>query len=143
MKDVMKEIIITALCAVVIVLVLGIIFYESVASNKIIPVETSYEIPEDIQAELDEIAEIKSLEKTNIVYTIDGSDLSLYKQTQSYNPGKVDPFAEYEEETPQDTNAEKVQEVKEQGYNNVKQVTDNQTSEKNTEGTLYENKSTK
>ena len=99
LKLVLREGTITILCAIAMVLVIGIVFNDSAATNKVIQKDVSYKIPDNVKSELDEIAQVKNIEKMNIVYTIDDSDLDLYKKTQSYNPGKADPFSAYAEET--------------------------------------------
>ena len=51
-KTIIKEIIIMLLLCLAIILVLGVLLYEYVPSNKIIPEEVSYTTPQDIQEEL-------------------------------------------------------------------------------------------
>ena len=57
---------------------------------------TAYKTPENIEAEITEDT-IGSYTTQEQEYTIDDTDLSKYQATQSYNPGKPDPFAEYSE----------------------------------------------
>ena len=94
-KLILQEIIITVLIAIACILVLGVVFYSDMGANKNVPSELAYETPENIQAELDEIAQIRQAEKLNIVYSVDGLELSRYQKIQSYNPGKKDPFSKY------------------------------------------------
>ena len=48
-KKVIKEIIIMLLLCLAIILVLGVLLYEYVPSNKIVPDEVSYTTPEEVQ----------------------------------------------------------------------------------------------
>ena len=47
-KTIIKEIIIMLLLCLAIILVLGVLLYEYVPSNKLIPEEVSYTTPQDI-----------------------------------------------------------------------------------------------
>lgn len=144
LKLVLREGTITILCAIAMVLVIGIVFYDSAATNKVIPTDVSYKIPDNVQAELDEIAQVKNIEKMNIVYTIDDSDLDLYKKSQSYNPGKADPFSAYAEKTQEEEQNQKtVNEIEKKGYNVSEVKSANTTANSNTEGTFYESNSAK
>lgn len=98
-KSIIKEILIIMLVCIAIVLVMAVIFYNFIPTNKIVPTKvTAYERPENIGAEI-------SVETDNTFtmqehdYIVEDSDLNKYKQTQSYNPGKPDPFEEYSEQT--------------------------------------------
>ncbi len=91
-KSIFKEICIMILLCVAIVLVLGVIFYDSIPSNKVVPNKLkAYATPENVVTEINE--EITEANKVEVTYEIKGSDLTLYKQTHSYTPGKPDPFS--------------------------------------------------
>lgn len=91
-KSILKEICIMLLLCVAIVLILGVLFYDSIPSNKIVPEKLSaYETPSNVQAEIDET--ITAMNKIEVSYEITGTDLSLYKQTHTYKSGKPDPFS--------------------------------------------------
>ncbi len=91
-KSIIKEFFIMLLLCIAIVLILGVVFYEYIPTNKAIPNPMSpYTTPEDVKAEIDE--EITESEQQNITYTITGKDLNLYKQQNSYIAGKENPFA--------------------------------------------------
>lgn len=91
-KSVFKEICIMLLLCIAIALILGVIFYNYIPTNKAIPSKLSaYETPENVKAEIDE--KITKVEQEEITYKIDGTDLNLYKQTNGYVSGKVNPFA--------------------------------------------------
>ena len=90
-KSIIKEIIITILLCIAILLVLSVLFYDYNPLTKTVPSKIAYTTPENIKEEVQE--EITELETTNVVYTIDGSDLNIYKKSNKYVPGKADPFA--------------------------------------------------
>lgn len=97
-KTILKEIMIILLICIAIILIMAVIFYNYIPTNKIIPTKvTAYQTPENIQVEISEntIGSYTTQEKE---YKIDNTDLSKYQVSQSYNPGKPDPFSEYSEE---------------------------------------------
>ena len=92
MKSVLKEIIIILLLCCAICLILGVVFYDYIPTNKVIPstVEpytTSNTIKEVINQEITEF------QKQTIVMEITDSDLKIHKQERSYDSGKINPFA--------------------------------------------------
>lgn len=94
-KSIFKEIIIFLLLLVVIALILGILFYNYIPSNKTVPVALKqYELSEEAKEEL---KETMSQTSENIVktYSIGDTDLSVYETTKDYNKGKVNPFEDY------------------------------------------------
>jgi len=107
-KTIVKEIIITLLLCIAILLVLGILFYDYNPINKVVPNKIAYTVPEDIKNELEEENLQNTFAVENKTYTIEGSDLNIYKKSNSYNPSKVNPFASTPSEdtnvtTPSDT----------------------------------------
>lgn len=102
-KSMLKEICIMLLLCVAIVLVLGVVFYDYIPTNKAIPNKlANYKTPVNVQAVIQE--QIAQMEKENVTYTITGADLDLYKQTNSYVSGKPDPFSASTEVTGNNTN---------------------------------------
>ena len=92
LKSVFKEIFIMLLLCVAIVLILGVMFYNYIPTNKTIPNKLAeYSTPENVRTEIDQ--KTSEEEKQEISYEIDGSDLKLYIQTNSYTTGKANPFA--------------------------------------------------
>ena len=91
-KNIIKEGIIILLLILAVILILGVLLYEYVPINKIIPQELSYTTPEKIQ---DEVNTDSSVDDTQVIitYQIDSTDLSNYKTTQDYVPGKKNPFS--------------------------------------------------
>ena len=97
-KSIIKEIFIILLVCVAIVLVMAVIFYNYIPTNKVVPTKvTAYQTPENIESEItaDTIGNYTTQEEN---FTVEQTDINRYKQTKSYNPGKPDPFAEYTEE---------------------------------------------
>ncbi len=90
-KSIIKETFIMLLLCVAIVLVLGIIFYDYIPTNQVVPKKETYSTPEEVKEEIEE--NIVELNNEVIKYEVTGSDLNLYKQNKSYKPGKRDPFS--------------------------------------------------
>ena len=89
-KSVLKEIGVSLLLFIAVVLVLSIIFYDYNPINKIIPNRVAYSTPESVQNEVSE--DVTELDEKSLTYTIDGSDLDKYKKDKSYVAGKMNPF---------------------------------------------------
>ena len=103
-KSIFKEVLIILLVCVAIILLMAVIFYNYIPTNKVIPAKvTAYQLPENVEAIINETT-IDSYNSASINYTIDDADLSRYEATQSYNPGKADPFSAASEETTGSTN---------------------------------------
>lgn len=92
-KTVLKEIIIILLLCLAILLVLSVLFYDYNPISKVVPNKIAYTAPESIKNDLEEENVIEEIPVENKVYTIEGSDLNIYKKSNSYNPGKANPFA--------------------------------------------------
>ena len=94
-KKVIKEIIISLLLCLAIILLLGILLYEYVPTTKTIPNAVSYTTPENIKQEL---ANSEGVDESQIImtYEVDSTDLNNYKRIQNYKPGKANPFSSYE-----------------------------------------------
>jgi len=106
-KSVIKEIIIMLLLCIAIVLIIGILFYDYIPTNKIVPTKQAYETPNNVKEEVNETITELDMEKTTISYEITDADLNIYKQTSSYKPGKANPFelkAEQPENVETDSN---------------------------------------
>ena len=103
-KTILKEILIILLVCVAIVLLMAVIFYNYIPTNKVIPAKvTAYQLPQNVEEIINETT-IDSYNSSSINYTIDNADLSKYQATQSYNPGKADPFSAAVEDTNLPTN---------------------------------------
>lgn len=99
MLKVLREILIYILLIALIVLIFGIIFYEQLPSNKIVPGKVEYSVPEKLEEELQQTLEAEDEQEVLITYTIEEDDLDRYEEADKYNPGKVDPFSDYPEGT--------------------------------------------
>ncbi len=95
-KSIVKEVSIILLLCIAIILILAILFYDYIPSNKVVPNKIAYNTPENVTEEIDE--NITEYNKTEISYEITDSDLYLYQQSNVYTPGKKDPFSAIEED---------------------------------------------
>lgn len=102
-KSILKEIIIVLLLCAIILFVLGILFYDYNPINKVVPNKIAYSVPENIKNELEENVQ-NTLSVENKVYTIEGSDLNIYKKSKAYNPSKENPFVSTSSEDENTTN---------------------------------------
>lgn len=102
-KDILKEIIIILLLTLVIILILGILLYEYVPANKIIPEKVSYTTSEDVKKELETDTSVDDTEVI-ITYQIDSTDLTNYRKIQEYVPGKKNPFSSIDKKVEENTN---------------------------------------
>ena len=127
-KSIIKEIIIMLLLCVAILLILGVLFYDYIPSNKVVPSKIAYSTPENIQEEINE--EVIEANKTKITYEVTDADLNIYKQSNSYVPGKRDPFSM--EETQPTRNA-----TGGTSTNNEETVETNTKSDPNSTGTFF------
>ena len=99
MLKILREIFIYILLIALIVLVFGIIFYEQLPSNKVVPGKVEYTVPEKLEEELEQTLEDEAEQEVLVTYTIEEADLDRYQETDKYNPGKIDPFSDYSEGT--------------------------------------------
>lgn len=91
-KNILKELGISLLIVVAILLLITIIFYNKIAIGQVIPKVEHYALSEEIANEiendiLDETTEIVT------TYKLDASDLKRYEKTNEYNKGKKNPFS--------------------------------------------------
>ena len=128
-KSVIKEIFIILLLSIAILLILGILFYEYIPTNRIIPEKEAYVTPNEVKEEINE--SITESEKVEVTYEVTDSDLNVYKQSGSYIEGKANPFI-LEAETPVNTND--TNDSNNQGNNSN---TEDQNIDKNSTGTFF------
>lgn len=92
MKSVLKEIIIILLLCCAICLILGVLFYDYIPTNKVVPSTVeAYETSNTIKEEINQ--EITEFQKQTVVMEITDTDLKVHKQENSYDSGKLNPFA--------------------------------------------------
>lgn len=94
MLRVLKEIIIYILIIFLIVLVFGILFYEQLPSNKLVPVKDDYALPEKLESVLQDTLTAEEEKEVIVTYAVEESDLDKYEDIDQYNPGKINPFAD-------------------------------------------------
>lgn len=93
-KTILKEVIITTLLWILILLILSVLFYDYNPITKVVPNKIAYTAPEEIKEELKEESIVDdTINIQNKIYKVEGSDLNLYKKGNSYNPSKQNPFA--------------------------------------------------
>lgn len=74
-----------------IILILGILLYEYVPNNKIIPQQVSYTTPENVKEELSTSENVDD-SQVIMTYEVTATDLTNYKKTKDYVSGKKNPF---------------------------------------------------
>lgn len=137
-KSVMKEIFIMLLLCIAIVLILGVIFYNYIPTNKAIPNKlAAYNTPENVKAEIDE--PVSETQKEEVTYQIDGTDLKLYRQNNGYTTGKVNPFSA----SPSVNNTENTENTNNNTNNVDNNQNENKNVDKNSTGTFYNDTGTK
>lgn len=92
-KNILKEIIIILLLTLAIILLLGVLFYDYVPMNKVLPESVEYKATEEIQAALDEKVINDSQEEVILSYEVTSGDLKNYKRSNDYKAGRKNPFA--------------------------------------------------
>lgn len=90
-KNIIKEIIMILLLTLAIILVLGVLLYEYVPANKIIPEKVSYTTPEEAKTELETDVN-ENNEELYVDYHIDSAQIKNYQKIQEYVPGRKNPF---------------------------------------------------
>ncbi len=92
MKSILKETFIILLLCIAICLIFGVIFYDYIPTNKVIPSTVeAYKTSNTVKDEISQ--EIVDYPKQNITLEITDSDLTIKKQDKSYDSGKANPFA--------------------------------------------------
>lgn len=143
-KNIIKEIIMVLLLALAIILVLGVLLYEYVPANKIIPEKVSYTTPEEVKTELETNVDEKD-DELYVDYHIDSTQIKNYQKIQEYVPGRKNPFGSLEtEETSTTTNDGNQNNSNTSNTGNTGSTTNSETSTTEQENTGYlPNKGTK
>ena len=94
MAKVIKEIIIMLLVCLLSMLVFAIVLYKYIPNRKTVPEVVKYTASEEVKDLLDDNIDTKS-DSDNVIltYEVTESDLSGYQSTNTYVPGKSNPFA--------------------------------------------------
>ena len=145
-KNIIKEIIIVLLLCLAIILILGVLLYEYVPSNKVIPEKVSYVTPEKVKEELNKADSANII--TTYKYNVEASDLNNYKRVSDYVPGKQNPFSSYDTEATSGENTTTGNSSTTTGNNNTStgnstSSTTNTNSNTSSEGTYIPNHGTK
>lgn len=133
-KSIIKEIIIILLLLLAVILALGVLFYDYIPNNKTVPSVSVYKTSTSVQEEID--TPITESETVLVTYEITEEDLKSLKTTNTYVPGKANPFSTYEnkvENTEDENNSTNVNSV---GGANV-------SGGNSSENTFYKNTGTK
>lgn len=133
-KKLVKELFIIALLSIVVIFILGILFYDYIPIDQKIT-SVKYVADENVVSTIDEIksnsGEDITQDKNDSLlqsYTIDKDDLSGYASDNSYESGKVDPFAEDSEPVDEKVTMHKVNGITTNSQNaNVKNTVKKET----------------
>ena len=100
MAKAIKEIIIMLLICLVTMLILAIVLYKYIPNRKVVPEVVTYTATEDVQDLLNDNIDTKS-DSDNVIltYEVTSSDLKNYQSTNTYVPGKSNPFAAVDSST--------------------------------------------
>lgn len=147
MKSVAKELFIMALLLMIVVFMIGIIFYQYMPNNKTIPEPVRYTADSTTTAVLQEIAILSSessegsSEPESIIksYSVGIKELSTAAARKSYTSGKTDPFAEYKVVEPNSNTVTGNTTTNNSSSSTTQGTTQNSSST----GTFFENKNSK
>ena len=161
MKALVKELFIGVLLLMVVIFTLGILFYDSMPNNKSASTSITYTADATVTTTIQEITEEKANSSSSssssdasgldigsvlASYSIGSTDLSEFASRKTYESGKVDPFADYQEETPaEDGNSDGQNNNSQNGNNNSNSSSSSSSSSNNDDSTgkLFENKNSK
>ena len=101
-KIVFRETIIALLVSIAVLLILSVVLYNYMPSNKVIPETVEYTPTKEIQEQLSSAVEDTSKEVI-VTYEVTANDLNNFEKTNEYNPGKANPFAAASESSTEDT----------------------------------------
>jgi probable serine/threonine-protein kinase roco9 len=91
-KNVLREIIILLLLTLAIILLLGVLLYEYVPMNKVIPETVTYTATDETRKSIEE----QSAQDDGTVvlsYEVTSTDLKNYKKVNDYKAGRKNPFS--------------------------------------------------
>ena len=93
---IIKDLVISVLIVVCILVILSIVFYDKISLTKVIPVSDEYFLTEEMQNEIEE-TNLMETKEIIVNYYIDAADLKKYEKTNEYKKGKSNPFSVYED----------------------------------------------
>ena len=91
-KDILKDIGISFLIVIAIILLIMIVFYNKISIGRVIPKAEEYTLSEELANELEQESEDEDSEIIK-TYELEASDLKKYEKTNEYNKGKKNPFS--------------------------------------------------
>ena len=91
-KELLKDIGISVLIVIAIILIIMIIFYNKISIGKVIPKAEEYTLSEELENELEQESTDENSEIIK-TYELEASDLKKYEKSNEYNKGKQNPFA--------------------------------------------------
>ncbi|MCI8392584.1 MAG: hypothetical protein HFJ24_02455 [Clostridia bacterium] len=94
-KSIVKEIIIILLLLLAVILALGVLFYDYIPNNKTVPSVPTYRTSDSVAKEVNE--KITESETVLVTYQVTTDDLKALQKTNTYVPGKANPFSTYVE----------------------------------------------
>ena len=97
-KNVLKEIIIILLLTLAVILLLGVLLYDYVPMNKVIPEKVTYTATEETRKALEEKQQMEN-DEVILSYEVTSTDLSNYKKVNDYKAGRKNPFSAVSSET--------------------------------------------
>lgn len=142
MHSISKEFFIIALLVMIVIFMIGMVFYKYMPNNKTIPDPVTYtadvyttEVLQEISASNDYSYSNENKEVDDIIksYSIGATELSTAASKKTYVSGKTNPFAEYKEESTNPENSKA-------NGNNTNNV---DTTKSSSTGKFFENKSSK
>ena len=90
--DIIKDLIISILIVIAILLIVSVIFYDDISLTKTIPETQEYAMTDEMKEDLN-YSYIEDTQETITTYSIDASDLKKYEKNNQYVKGKKNPFA--------------------------------------------------
>lgn len=134
-KNILKEIIIILLLTLAVILLLGVLLYDFVPMNKVIPEKVQYVASDEIREVSEEINKQEEEMPINS-YTVTSTDLKNYKRVHEYEAGRKNPLSPAEEKTGE-ANKEETENITSNGNGNTN------TKPGKTEQSYWPNKGTK
>lgn len=90
--SIIKNIVVSILIVVCIIIVLSVVFYDKIALNRVIPETDEYYLSDEMKKEIED-GKIEETEEIITTYSIDAADLKKYEKNNQYVKGKNHPFA--------------------------------------------------
>lgn len=96
-KIIVRETIIILLLCLAIILILGVVLYNYVPTNKILPEQVSYKQSQEVKSAIEQSV---SAEDSQVIltYQVDATDLDNYEKMRDYHKGKTNPFSSVKSE---------------------------------------------